>query len=309
MVNKYFIIVVILLMSSWLCFGQDITTADDTTHYIEESTKHLEDISKHEENLSKYIENLTNHIENFTYYQFGEVVDNVYVVQLQTQDYINSHTRIVIGTQYDLDVSKIFGNFLIGSAAILITILVMPVLAPAIATDYIAIIITTSTANAVVQGAISGVVTYIETGGDTEATLNSALVGASEGYKYAAVVASGVALTSSIKIATTAGKVALDTSRNLRRPYIRDEVRREIERRAPKTRDGRFVDPNTGQPINGPYDMGHRRGHEFWREESNALKQGLTQKQFNDRMNNPELYQIEDPSVNRGHRFEMPRME
>ncbi|MDR1469122.1 MAG: HNH/ENDO VII family nuclease [Spirochaetaceae bacterium] len=309
MVKKYFLIFVIILVDSWVCFGQDTTTVDDTTHYIEESTTYLEDISKHEESSSKYIESLTKHIEDFTYYQFGEIVDDVYVVRLQTQDYINSHTHIIIGTQYDLDVSKIFKNFLIGSGAILITILVMPALAPTIATNYIAMIVTSTAKAAVLQGAIAGVVTYIETGGDTEATLNSALVGASEGYKYAAVVASGAALASGIRMATTSGKLALDTSKDLRRPYIRDEVRREIELRAPKTRDRRFIDPNTGRPINGPYDLGHRPGHEFWREKAKAIKDGLTQEKFNDRMNNPDLYQIEDPSVNRGHKFEMPRME
>ena len=29
-------------------------------------------------------------------------------------------------------------------------------------------------------------------------------------------------------------------------------------------------------------------------------------KEFNDRINNPDLYQIEDPSSNRSHRFELP---
>lgn len=32
--------------------------------------------------------------------------------------------------------------------------------------------------------------------------------------------------------------------------------------------------------------------------------EGLTQKQFNDRMNNPDLYQIEHPQNNRSHEFE-----
>ena len=43
----------------------------------------------------------------------------------------------------------------------------------------------------------------------------------------------------------------------------------------------------------------------FRREKAKAEVEGLTQKEFNDRMNNPDLYQLEDPSSNRSHRFEM----
>ena len=38
-----------------------------------------------------------------------------------------------------------------------------------------------------------------------------------------------------------------------------------------------------------------------------VITEGLTQKQFNDRMNNPDYYQIEDPFSNRGHKFELPK--
>ena len=39
-------------------------------------------------------------------------------------------------------------------------------------------------------------------------------------------------------------------------------------------------------------------------EKAKAQKEGLTQKEFNDRMNDPNLYQIEDPHSNRSHKFE-----
>jgi HNH/ENDO VII superfamily nuclease with conserved GHE residues len=93
-------------------------------------------------------------------------------------------------------------------------------------------------------------------------------------------------------------------TQELRRPYIRNEVRAEVEARAAKTADGKFIDPNTGEPIEGKYDLGHKPGHEFRTEKAKAEAQGLTQEQFNDRMNNPDLYQIESPSSNRSHRFE-----
>jgi len=59
--------------------------------------------------------------------------------------------------------------------------------------------------------------------------------------------------------------------------------------------------------IDGTPDLGHKPGNEFWRAKAQAEAEGLTQKQFNDRMNNPDLYQLEDPSSNRSHRFEQPR--
>ena len=73
-----------------------------------------------------------------------------------------------------------------------------------------------------------------------------------------------------------------------------------------KNAKGQFIDPNTLQPIEGKYDLGHKPGHEFRKEKPRAQREGLSQKEFNDRMNNPELYQIEDPHSNRGHKFEEP---
>lgn len=90
----------------------------------------------------------------------------------------------------------------------------------------------------------------------------------------------------------------------LHRPYIRSEVRAEVEARAEKNEKGQFLDANTKQPIEGKYDLGHKAGHEFRTEQAKAEKEGLTQEQFNDKMNNSDLYQIEDPSSNRSHQFE-----
>jgi len=93
----------------------------------------------------------------------------------------------------------------------------------------------------------------------------------------------------------------------LHRPYIRKDVREEVENRAQKNEQGQFLDANTGKAIEGQYDLGHKPGHEHWREAEKAEKEGLTQEQFNDRMNNPDYYQIEDPHENRSHAHEQPR--
>lgn len=103
---------------------------------------------------------------------------------------------------------------------------------------------------------------------------------------------------------------AVDTikaTKKLHRPYIRKSVRQAVEAKALKLPDGRFLDANTKMPINGKYDLGHVRGHEFWRERDAAMQRGWTQKQFNDYMNNPDFYQIEDPINNRSHRYEKRR--
>lgn len=97
---------------------------------------------------------------------------------------------------------------------------------------------------------------------------------------------------------------AAAAAKDLRRPYIRNDVRAEVEARAPKTPEGKFIDPNTGEVIEGKYDLGHKPGNEFRTEQAKAQAEGLTQKQFNDRMNNPDKYQIESPSSNRSHKFE-----
>ena len=93
----------------------------------------------------------------------------------------------------------------------------------------------------------------------------------------------------------------------LYRPYIRNSVRAQVEERTPKNEKGQFLDANTGKAIEGAYDLGHRAGHEHWREVEKAVREGLTQEQFNERMNNPDLYQIEDPHENRSHAHEQPR--
>ena len=90
----------------------------------------------------------------------------------------------------------------------------------------------------------------------------------------------------------------------LHRPYIRKEVREEVERRAEKNEKGQFLDANTHEPIEGKYDFGHGYGHEYRLEAQKAEEEGLTQEEFNDRMNNPDYYRIEDPHNNRSHEFE-----
>jgi RHS repeat-associated protein len=92
--------------------------------------------------------------------------------------------------------------------------------------------------------------------------------------------------------------------KGLRRPYTRKGTRAEVEARAPRDADGRPIDPNTGMSIDGRPDLGHKHGREFRREKASAEAEGLSQRDFNERMNDAELYQLEGASSNRSHKYE-----
>ncbi|MBQ9172645.1 MAG: HNH/ENDO VII family nuclease [Bacteroidales bacterium] len=77
-----------------------------------------------------------------------------------------------------------------------------------------------------------------------------------------------------------------------------------MEAKAERDEFGRFKDANEGSPINGKYDLGHKYGEEFRKHKADAETRGLIQKEFNDLMNNPDLYQIEDPHINRSRKYE-----
>lgn len=97
---------------------------------------------------------------------------------------------------------------------------------------------------------------------------------------------------------------ALAPKKELHRPYLRKATRAAIEAAAPRDAKGRPIDPNTLKPIDGKPDVGHKTGNEYRREKAKAEADGLSQSQFNDRMNDPSKYQLEDPSSNRSHKHE-----
>lgn len=90
------------------------------------------------------------------------------------------------------------------------------------------------------------------------------------------------------------------------RVYLRKGTKEKIKENAPKTPDGDFIDPNTGKviPKDGPFDYGHKPGQEWHRRKKMHQERGSTRKEVRDAENNPDLYQIEDPSSNRSRKFE-----
>jgi len=78
----------------------------------------------------------------------------------------------------------------------------------------------------------------------------------------------------------------------------------QIKGNAPKTKDGKFIDPNTRKPIDGPYDIGHKKGKEWRRRKKMHEEKGSTRKEVIEAENHPNLYQIEDRKSNRSHKYE-----
>lgn len=109
----------------------------------------------------------------------------------------------------------------------------------------------------------------------------------------------------------------------LHRAYIRKSTRADIERITDKkqwefkqdkrnytkeyhdrVRSGHLRDANTGREIRGKVDIGHKSGYEERVMRECAERMHLSQKDYNDLMNNSKLYQFEDHRSNRSHRFE-----
>ena len=96
----------------------------------------------------------------------------------------------------------------------------------------------------------------------------------------------------------------------LHRPYVRKSTRQAVEDMAKEKKlyneeTKQFLDYETREPIEGKYHLGHKYGCENARAIRWAEEHGLTQKEFNDLMNNPNLYQIEKDKYNMSHEREM----
>ncbi|MGH3956495.1 MAG: HNH/ENDO VII family nuclease [Mycobacterium sp.] len=77
----------------------------------------------------------------------------------------------------------------------------------------------------------------------------------------------------------------------------------------PKTADGKyFVDTHgVKYPADPVWHYGHKSGQELWRWQEVAAQEKWTRQQWLDKMNNPNLYQIEDGPGNSGHYWERKR--
>jgi hypothetical protein len=210
-IHKTILLISLLIIQGLLCFGQDRwsndpnrdrwttqtsndrwATSSSDRQIIDKETIDREIIDR--QIIDREI------IERVIFYQFGEYVDDIYVVSLHTQDYIDAH--IMVDQRRRINIGQIMGNIAVGEGVMLVAAVALSMIPggqPVSA--FIVLWHTKALAGAVAGAAISGVVEYISSGGDIESTFARALEGASDGYKWAAVLAVGEDVIKTARIA------------------------------------------------------------------------------------------------------------
>jgi RHS repeat-associated protein len=104
------------------------------------------------------------------------------------------------------------------------------------------------------------------------------------------------------KVVTKADDVA-DAMKN--RVKLQKGTKEAVKDAAPKTKDGRFIDPNTGKPIEkGQEVYSHKTGKEWSKYKKDPANQGKTRKEVIKDQNDPNIYQIEDKKSYASHKYE-----
>jgi hypothetical protein len=62
--------------------------------------------------------------------------------------------------------------------------------------------------------------------------------------------------------------------------------------------------PTRIEPLTGGYDLGHTPQFKFSIDQAKAKAEGWSREDWRDYQNDPEHYQVEDPSSNRSHKWE-----
>jgi hypothetical protein len=92
------------------------------------------------------------------------------------------------------------------------------------------------------------------------------------------------------------------------RGSLRTETKQDIHAAAVRDPDtGLPLDPNTGEPIHGTPDIGHKPGFEEKTANDMAAQYGLSRREKIEWDNDPSHYQLEARGPNRSHQFEDPR--
>ena len=130
--------------------------------------------------------------------------------------------------------------------------------------------------------------------------------GATAGKGADVASAAGQAARNSDEIATAAKQARAGAPVAAQRKNPSDATKVKVRDAAPKTTDGDFIDPNTGQivPAGGPFHYGHKPGHEWRCIRDKSSRLNWTERELSDYVNNPDLYQIEDPASNMSHKYE-----
>jgi hypothetical protein len=99
-------------------------------------------------------------------------------------------------------------------------------------------------------------------------------------------------------------------SLELKRPSLWETTKVAIKKAAKKNAEGKFLDANTGEVIEGEPVYGHKYGRENRRLVLEASEKGMTQEEFAKWVNDhPEWFQTETKANNESHRFEKPGVD
>ncbi|MFE2124253.1 DUF4157 domain-containing protein [Rhodococcus aetherivorans] len=103
---------------------------------------------------------------------------------------------------------------------------------------------------------------------------------------------------------------AILQSLKLKRPSLWQSTKDAIKKAAETNSEGKFLDANTGEVIQGEPVYGHKYGREHRRLALEASEKGMTQEQFTQWVNeHPEWFQTETKANNESHRFEKPGID
>ncbi|PKN24330.1 MAG: hypothetical protein CVU65_12050 [Deltaproteobacteria bacterium HGW-Deltaproteobacteria-22] len=104
---------------------------------------------------------------------------------------------------------------------------------------------------------------------------------------------------------TKAAKAAEGADPVKRRVTLRKGTHQQIEANQPRNAAGDMIDPKTQQPLKpGEIDVGHKPGQEWRKRQQMHRERGSTRPEVRDAENDPNLYQLEDRSSNRSHKYE-----
>jgi hypothetical protein len=99
-------------------------------------------------------------------------------------------------------------------------------------------------------------------------------------------------------------------SLELKRPSLWQSTKDAIKKAAKRDTNGKFLDANTGEVIEGEPVYGHKYGRENRRLIIEASEKGMTQEQFATWVNeHPEWFQTETKANNESHMFEKPGID
>ncbi|MCW2787315.1 MAG: superfamily nuclease [Marmoricola sp.] len=130
--------------------------------------------------------------------------------------------------------------------------------------------------------------------------------GAAPAEKAAAkTTAKASAKTNEVAQAASRNKARTVTAAYVKnRPNLRLSTKAKVDADAPRGTDGRAIDPNTQQPIDGKPVYGHKPGYEYRCLAQQALDEQWTVEKFLEVYNDPSHLQLEDKKSNDSHQYE-----